>query len=681
MEQTNRTILFEEINPEKADLLTLIRGDGKLRSLNDEDIYRVHQCLKVSSYEEFVDLFNPFVNMNLDTEKCSVKFSRDDNIGGTKIFLTTEKSLLNSLMRLIESKKDNRYLLKSFDDMLVHFFPMKDISDFYVARNQILADIRSGNVQNLETKIEALMVKYEDGIFLLNAYIHEVRKVVLENQNELGKDKGILDDNGLTQIKVIRKSKKYKYRVYRLEEEQADIYKDAVEKCVNLMAQRNNFQHSSLFIACLMMPIWYGAQEFAMIQMQYEKYIKLYTNIIKEFWKIAKPLLEVCLGIKEFFAPYDRAEGTRPTLIITNVSISELIQPKNKELLELYLKTVNTKNDLQNTIWYSIIPSVLKEGKKKENIIRERFLASGEQDNYAYNEIEDVTILLEILAKYKIQNFVSMALLQQYTFSSIAINGADTIKECLHIFDGVADKDYCIPCLPNFTIISKSDAYQIVGEKIIYNDLTEKMEIKEENVLWLEQIGIGAAYVAAGLVAACQCPEFLKKYYGNKVNDKIPGVSYRFSDGNNYLKTTSSMLSSVIGFSKELENELNEYSRGILFGSKKGKTVILTERVLSYSHGNKLLLPMIQTMNYIERKIQYETQDFKKNLIQQFFQKRPGSVLSEWYPQNKDVVNNILKENEHLEYEMDEKGDICTFHVWFSENELVRSETVSVFKE
>lgn len=90
---------------------------------------------------------------------------------------------------------------------------------------------------------------------------------------------------------------------------------------------------------------------------------------------------------------------------------------------------------------------------------------------------------------------------------------------------------------------------------------------------------------------------------------------------------------------------------------------------------------MIQTINYIERKIQYETQDFKKNLIHYFFQKRPGSIISQWYSQDSRVVNNLLRNGEELEYEMDEKSETCTFHIKFNNNELVRSDTVSIFKE
>lgn len=50
--QTNRTLLLEEINPEKLDLLTLI-GDVKgIDSLSDDKIKEINQYLECRSYEE-----------------------------------------------------------------------------------------------------------------------------------------------------------------------------------------------------------------------------------------------------------------------------------------------------------------------------------------------------------------------------------------------------------------------------------------------------------------------------------------------------------------------------------------------------------------------------------------------------------------------------------------------------
>ena len=54
IEQTNRTILFDEINPEKLDLLTLI-GDVKgIESLDDDKVKEINGRLLVSDFDEFL---------------------------------------------------------------------------------------------------------------------------------------------------------------------------------------------------------------------------------------------------------------------------------------------------------------------------------------------------------------------------------------------------------------------------------------------------------------------------------------------------------------------------------------------------------------------------------------------------------------------------------------------------
>lgn len=44
--QTNRTILFEEINPEKMDILTLVNDARNMDSLDDENIIEINRDRK-----------------------------------------------------------------------------------------------------------------------------------------------------------------------------------------------------------------------------------------------------------------------------------------------------------------------------------------------------------------------------------------------------------------------------------------------------------------------------------------------------------------------------------------------------------------------------------------------------------------------------------------------------------
>ena len=53
--QTNRTLLLEEINPEKRNLLTLIGDLRWMDSLSDDKIREINETLLVLSFGEFLE--------------------------------------------------------------------------------------------------------------------------------------------------------------------------------------------------------------------------------------------------------------------------------------------------------------------------------------------------------------------------------------------------------------------------------------------------------------------------------------------------------------------------------------------------------------------------------------------------------------------------------------------------
>lgn len=55
--QTNRTILFEEINPEKLNLLTLVGDVRGVNSVSDDKIKEINDALLVRSFDEFLTNF------------------------------------------------------------------------------------------------------------------------------------------------------------------------------------------------------------------------------------------------------------------------------------------------------------------------------------------------------------------------------------------------------------------------------------------------------------------------------------------------------------------------------------------------------------------------------------------------------------------------------------------------
>lgn len=66
MEQTNRTILFETINPEIVNLLTLV-SDSTLESLNDHSLQIINDELQVSSFQECLNKFKPALYLYINS--------------------------------------------------------------------------------------------------------------------------------------------------------------------------------------------------------------------------------------------------------------------------------------------------------------------------------------------------------------------------------------------------------------------------------------------------------------------------------------------------------------------------------------------------------------------------------------------------------------------------------------
>lgn len=61
IKQTNRTLLLEEINPEKLDLLTMIGDVRGIESLSDDKIKEINSKLACKNYYEFEEKFSPCV--------------------------------------------------------------------------------------------------------------------------------------------------------------------------------------------------------------------------------------------------------------------------------------------------------------------------------------------------------------------------------------------------------------------------------------------------------------------------------------------------------------------------------------------------------------------------------------------------------------------------------------------
>ena len=84
-----------------------------------------------------------------------------------------------------------------------------------------------------------------------------------------------------------------------------------------------------------------------------------------------------------------------------------------------------------------------------------------------------------------------------------------------------------IPVIPNFTIIPKDKSGVILDYKMKYENDGVVLSDEQEDLLkfWIEGVYVDGAYVAAGIISASQCPNYLRDRF-NAVSMVYPGVRF-----------------------------------------------------------------------------------------------------------------------------------------------------------
>ena len=190
--------------------------------------------------------------------------------------------------------------------------------------------------------------------------------------------------------------------------------------------------------------------------------------------------------------------------------------------------------------------------------------------------------------------------------------------------------------------------------------------------MWLEGIYINAAYEAAGIVAAWQCPEYLKERFNN-TSSEYPGVRFDVEADDNALLAATSMTKEISGFTNAIKNSINHTGFGFVFSSDnaqyKGREI---KNITVYKARNLLsngteFEPIYKTLvvTYIERMLRFYSGDFKQDKILKFFSSNPSSQKSRW-DADRQHVNSVLQDGDELDFAIDEKNGICNVQVTFS---------------
>ncbi len=713
--QTNRTMLFEQINPEKLDLLTLVGDTKGLESLDDAKIKEIHSQLLVTSFDEFLDKFQPVVYsfFNAATQSVAYTLEKPDNIPEeyiSEIPLNKQNDFLNMLFTIMDSKRSQGIINVDFkfDKILDMISPKKIMRDIKQVRKEIhylygeYEKLDDGDPKKLDIgdklnyKFEEASQNYNNVMAMLPLAIEDIKTRLLLTQSGGKKQEsalqiGMLSMNENGELKVLEIAKKDKNELMAISATETNTgLVEAFKDDYDAVNEEPSEYVKSLVVRtfCPMTAVTNADVNVEQEMNNYNTYLEFYKSAKDDFIKTVKPLVEKLMGVRVFFEQYNTKEkGMRPSLLVANARLDMMVSSANIERLTTYLNSVNTKNDYSNTVWLGIVPNIELEQSQSRKATRQRFKGNVVVEKAEGNTMEALSSLMEAIKEYKIQIFYNFQTGEDTTFNYVATSGVDKFIEKSQ---PVAKKDYseyvsC--CLPNFTIVPKDKSEVVLDNKMLLNDdgNVELSKAREDVMkLWIEGIYVGAAYAAAGLVAAYQCPDYLREHYSN-VSQKYPGVRYDIESGDHSLRTVTTLGKEITGFTNTIKNTINSKGFGFVFASEssqlQGKEIknltVYKARTMAVSDDvyDSIYKTMVST--YVERMLRFLTNDFKQENVVKFFSNNPKSQKSLWEA-DKNLVNAIVQEGDTLDFVIDDVTNECNIKLGFNGN--VKNLKVSITK-
>ncbi|MDR0924986.1 MAG: transcriptional regulator, partial [Hungatella sp.] len=683
-------------------LLTLIGDVRGKTSLDDDKIKEINETLLVESFEDFLEKFAPVVYSWCDANTGSIQYSliKPENIPDnciTEIPLNEMNDLLNMLITLQDARGSLGVANVDFkfSNVLEMISPKKIMEDIRQVRREI--QYTYGNYMELDEEdpkrldlgdklnyqFEQASHNYNNVLAMLPLAIEDIKTRLLLGNGETAQrgqefKAGLLSMGDDGELKILEMKQE--------EGTQLAIVDDHINTSL-IQTFRDDYdalnEDKSDYVRelvvrtfCPLSSTMESSVDREVEVQNYNTYLEFYKKSKDDFIKAVKPLIEKILGVKAFFDQYQvKEKGMQPRLLITNTPLEMMIKSSNLPRLLTYLNTTNDKNEFENTLWFGIVPDVELNQSGDGKLQRMRFAGNQKVKKPGTNTMENLAILMNAINPYKITTFFSFATGEESTFNYVATEGIGIFKDKCTPLMKRDYSEFVVPCIPNVTIIPKDKSGLILDKRMVIDDdgnVTLSQEKEDIMKMWIEGVYVGAAYGAAGIAAAWQCPEYLKQRFPNTTME-YPGVRYDIEAGDNALLVTTSMTKEISGFTNAIKNSINNTGFGFVFTSDnaqhKGREI---KNVMVYKARNLLsngteFEPIYKTLlvTYIERMLRFYSGDFKQDKILQFFSNNPSSQKSKW-DANRQYVNSLLQDGDELDFSIDEKNGICNIQLTFS---------------
>ncbi|CAM5250242.1 Transcriptional regulator OS=Lysinibacillus sphaericus OX=1421 GN=LYSIN_00587 PE=4 SV=1 [Lysinibacillus sphaericus] len=328
--QTNRTMLFEEINPEKLDLITLV-GDVKgIDSLSDEKIKEINQYLLVKSFDEFLDKFSPTVYSFYNAANQKVMYTlkkpegiQDDCI--SEIAIDQNNDFLKMLFTLIDTKRSQGITNVDFkfENLLDMISPKKVMDDIRQVRKEIhylygeYDKLDDGDPKKLDTgdklnlMFEVASRNYNNVMAMLPLAIEDIKTRLLlgANQEENESEKlqiGTLTIGDTGELKIIEAPQTNSSELMVIEENSNYGLSTVFEEDYEAITESPSSYVKDLVVRTFSpLPSVKADFDVETEVQNYNTYLEFYKDAKDEFVKTVKPLVEKLLGVKMYFDQYE----------------------------------------------------------------------------------------------------------------------------------------------------------------------------------------------------------------------------------------------------------------------------------------------------------------------------------------------------------------------------------------
>jgi len=700
--QTNRTILFSEINPEKLNLLTLIGDVRGKNSLDDDKVKEINEELLVGSFEEFLEKFSPVVYSWCDASTANIQYSlvRPENIPEnciTQIPLNERNDLLNMLITLLDTKGAQGVANVDFKfaNVLDMISPKKIMEDIRQVRREIrytyekYAELDEEDPKRLDLgdvlnyQFEQASLNYNNVLAMLPLAIEDSKTRLLLGTGEAkgggpNFKAGLLSMGEDGELKILEMKQEEGTELAVIDDKVNTGLVEAFREDYDALNDNPSDYVRDLVVRTFC-PLSSGVDTTVDRELEvrhYNQYLEFYKKSKDDFVKAVKPLIEKILGVKIFFDQYQvKEKGMRPKLLVCNTPLDMMVKSSNLPRLLTYFNTTNDKNEFDNAIWFGIVPDVELNQSGGGKLQRVRFAGNKKVEKQGTNTMESLATLMNAIHPYRITTFFSFCSGEEATFNYVATEGIEIFKEKCAVLMRRDYSEFVVPCIPNATIIPKDKSGLVLDKRMVMDEegnVALSSEKEDVMKMWLEGIYVGAAYEAAGIVAAWQCPEYLKERFNN-TSHEYPGVRFDVEADDNALLACTSMTKEISGFTNTIKNSINHTGFGFVFSSDnaqyKGKEIksITVYKARNLLSSGTQFEPIYKTLvvTYIERMLRFYSGDFKQDKILKFFSNNPSSQKSRW-DADRGYVNSILQDGDELDFSIDEKNGICNVQVTFA---------------